>query len=252
MTIVLKFLIKLLCSFSVGTVLFSGPATAGGSKTGNTVHFHQAFEEAYGHYREAYFYLRRDNVMVAIFELEAMISKWHLFEQKYAGHPPALYAKDVEWKDTLNTVGAISRKALEMVTKGEPKSAYDILTPVRFILSKLRKRNGVITFRDYVEAANLAFRELFIFRHDPPNFDDSTAVRALRKHVVETIGAYQNCLDKAPPKAAKDEQFKRLINDSLYYLERIEIAIGKKSKIDVINILRRVVSSNNLLWLRFG
>ena len=252
MTIALKLLIRRLCSLGVAIVLFCGTATAGGSKNGNTVHFQQAFEEAYGHYREAFFYLRRDNVMVAIFELEAMVAAWHLLEQKYARRPPALYAKDVEWKDTLSTVGAIARKALETVTKGETKSAYDILTPARFILSKLRKRNGVITFRDHVEAANLAFRELFTFRHDPPNFDDSNVVRALRKHLVETIAAYQNCLDKAPPKAAEDEQFKRLINDSLYYLKRIELAIDKKSKTDVINILRRVVSSNNLLWLHFG
>ena len=95
--------------------------------------------------------------MVAIFELEAMVAKWHLLEQKYARRPPALYAKDAEWKDTLSTVGAIARKALETVTKGETKSAYDILTPVRFILSKLRKNCwGYLNFRYVVIAANAA------------------------------------------------------------------------------------------------
>ena len=51
---------------------------------------------------------------------------------------------------------------------------------------------------------------------------------------------------------AGDEQFKRLIADSLYYLDRIWVAIDEKNQEAVINILSQEVSSDKLLWLRFG
>jgi tetratricopeptide (TPR) repeat protein len=216
------------------------------------VAFHQAVSDAYGHYREAFFYLRRGNAMTAAFELEAMIDKWQAMLKAHGQTPPVPYAKDSKWLATLKDVGSIAESALESAGSGAAEPAYEMLKPVRGMLRDMRERNGVRLFRDEVEDANAAFNELFEFRRNPPDFSDPASVAALREKSKKTIDAYQTCLDKAPPAMAKDEQFQRLLTDSLRFLKRIDLAIEEKNPTTVINILRRVVSSNNILWMRFG
>ncbi|MBT7136590.1 MAG: hypothetical protein HN889_01880 [Rhodospirillaceae bacterium] len=235
-------------------VLFSAlsGAASAGSASDPAPAFHNAVSDAYGHYREAFFYLRRGNAMTAAFELEALVDKWHALTKVHASNPPPPYATDAQWGTVLKQVGSIAEKALEAAVSGESKAAYDELQPVRGMLRDLRERNGVRLFRDDVEDANATFRELFKFRRNPPDFDNPQSVASLRKNLAATISAYQACLDQAPADVAKDEQFQRLVTDSLEVLKRMNLAIEAKSELRVINILRRVVSSNNILWMRFG
>ena len=132
------------------------------------------------------------------------------------------------------------------------RAASKALAPVRGLLAELRRRNGVVVFSDHVEAANKAFKSLFHFRRSPPDFADAAQVKDLRARLAAVIKAYENCRDQAPPGTAGDEQFQRLIKDSLFYLNRIWVAIDEKNQVNVVNILRRVVSSDEILWLRFG
>jgi hypothetical protein len=245
--------------FSVGLRLLvlagffgAGLISVSAAKADTTAVFHQALSDAYGHYREAFFYLRRGNAMTAAFELESMAQKWQALETRYATQPPPIYASDAKWAATLTEVGGLTRKALALASEGEAAPAYDLLKPLRSILEELRSRNGVTLFRDHVEGANQAFRQLFHFRRNPPDFADPKSVDKLRQRLTATIKAYQNALDKAPPSVVGDEQFARLIKDSLYYLDRMWVAIDEKNQLNVINILRRVVSSDEILWLRFG
>jgi hypothetical protein len=233
----------------LGVLIAAYPGTG---KADTATAFHQAVSDAYGHYREAFFYLRRGNAMTAAFELEAMIEKWQAMLKAHGGTPPAPYAKDPKWLATLNEVGSIAEGALESAGSGAAEPAYEMLKPVRVMLRDLRQRNGVRLFRDEVEDANAAFDALFEYRRNPPDFNDPASVKGLREKLQKTIDAYQTCLDKAPPAMAKDEQFQRLLTDSLTFLKRIELAIEEKNPTTVINILRRVVSSNNILWMRFG
>ena len=75
----------------------------------------------------------------------------------------------------------------------------------------------MFVFADYVEEANSAFRKLFYFRRHPPDFADERDVDALRQALAVTIHWYSRCRDNAPASIAGDEQFKRLIKNSLYY-----------------------------------
>ena len=218
--------------FSIGLRLLvlagflgAGVISAPVAKADTTEAFHQALSDAYGHYREAFFYLRRGNAMTAAFELESMAQKWQAIEASFSTQPPPIYAGDAKWSTTLTEVGGMTRKALTLASEGEAEPAYDLLKPLRSMLTELRSRNGVTLFRDHVEAANRAFRQLFHFRRNAPDFTDTKSVDSLRQRLTATIKAYKNTLDKAPPSVAGDEQFQRLINDSLYYLNRMWVAI---------------------------
>ena len=58
---------------------------AGTSHAGEVQDFHEAVADAYGHYREAYFYVRRGNASVAAVELEPLFEKWRAVMDR----PPA-------------------------------------------------------------------------------------------------------------------------------------------------------------------
>lgn len=223
-----------------------------GAKAGGAGEFHAAVAEATGHYREALFYVRRGNAAVAAFELDALVRKWDAVMDRFADAPPDAYAKDEKWRQSLQEIGKRARGGLAAAAAGKAKAARKYLEPIRRVLSELRRRNNVVLFADYVEDANAAFGDLFLFRRNPPDFTDGKQVKRLRRALKKTIDRYQKCRDAAPPKVADDPQFKRLIGDSLFYLDRMWVAIDEKNQLNVVNILRRVVSSDDILWLRYG
>jgi hypothetical protein len=222
------------------------------SNAGETQEFHQAVADAYGHYREAYFYVSRGGASVAAFELEPLVEKWRAVMDRFAGNPPDTYAADPEWSAALEEIDKRARDGLAAALAGDAEAAKGHLMPIRRVLVDLRRRNNVFLFADYVEEANSAFRKLFYFRRHPPDFANESQVDALRQALTVTIQWYSKTRDNAPLAIANDEQFKRLITDSLYYLDRIWLAINDKKPETVVSILRRVVSSDKLLWLRFG
>lgn len=222
------------------------------AKAGEEDEFHAAVAAATGHYREALFYVRRGNAAVAAFELDALVKKWDAVMDRFADAPPDAYAKDAKWRQSLEEIGKRARGGLAAAAADKSKAARKYLEPIRRVLSDLRRRNNVVLFADTVEDANDAFRELFRFRRNPPDFNDAKQVKRLRRALKKTIERYQKCRAAAPPKVADDPQFKRLIGDSLFYLDRIWVAIDEKNPLNVVNILRRVVSSDDILWLRYG
>jgi hypothetical protein len=225
----------------------SGPARADAA-----AEFHNRSADAYRHYREAVFYLKRKNAMAGGFELESFRDKWRALDAAYGAKPPAPYAKDAKWAETLAAVAAIADKALATAMDGDTEAATQALAPVKTMLSELRQRNGVVLFRDHIEAANAAFKRLFHFRRPPPDFADAAQVKRLREDLAAAIAAYKICREKAPADVAGDEQFRRLIDDNLFYLDRMWLAIDEKNEVNVVNILRRVVSSDDIMWLRYG
>ena len=56
----------------------------------------------------------------------------------------------------------------------------------------------------------------------------------------------------ARPAIRYDEEFKRLMDRHLSSLGRVWVAIKEKSRLNLINILRELHSSDDLLFLKFG
>lgn len=235
-----------------GMILAAVVIGAPGAAAGGAREFHEAVAAATGHYREGLFYVRRGNAAVAAFELESLVHKWGTVMDRFADDPPEPYARDPAWRRTLEEVGKRARDGLAAALGGKAKVAQEHLDPIRRVLSGLRRRNNVFLFVDTVEEANAAFRELFRFRRRPPDFTDAKQVDAIRGALTATINGYEKCRATAPPTVADDPRFKRLIADSLFYLDRMWLAIAEKNQLNVVNILRRVVSSDDILWLRYG
>lgn len=234
----------------VACVAFLGPAPAARSAP---IHdFNKAVFAAYGHYREAMFYLRTGNAQVASFELEELTVRWRAVVTRFAASPPDVYSDDPAWRDTLLDIEKRVAGGLDAAIGNDIKTARKHLGPIRKSLSDLRRRNGVINFSDYVDKANAAFEKLFEFRRNPPDFESLEQLDKLRRITAITAYWYETSRDNAPPAIRDNPEFKRLMETSLYSLSRIWAAIANKKKANLISILRGLHSSDRMLFLRFG
>jgi hypothetical protein len=120
------------------------------------------------------------------------------------------------------------------------------------MLSALRRRNGVFVYSDTVDKANAAFINLNKFRYNPPDFNVVEEVDQLRQSLATTVYWYKQCVKNAPAALIKNPEFRRLMDDSLYSLSRVWIAIANKKEPNLISILRGLSSSDQMLFLRFG
>ena len=214
--------------------------------------FNKVVATAYGFYREAFFLLKTENPQVASLELEEMAIRWTGIIKKFGLKPPDIYSNDQQWKNTLEAINKAIKYGLAKTIKGETKEAIKTLRPIRKLLSELRKRNGVYVYSDTVDKANAAFKRLKKFRYNPPDFNIVEEVDQLRQSLATTIYWYKQCEKTAPESIRKNPEFNRLIDDSLYSLSRVWIAIANKKKSNLISILRGLSSSDQMLFLRFG
>ncbi|MBC8338319.1 MAG: hypothetical protein ISR51_06000 [Rhodospirillales bacterium] len=220
---------------------------------GAPVHeFNKAVATAYGFYREAVFLLRAGNAQVASLELEEMADQWKDIAERFGTKPPDTFSDDVSFKKTLDDIGKRISKGLKAAIKGDAKAARKALAPIRNTLADLRRRNGVFVYSDYVDKANAAFRKLYKFRHNPPDFEVVEEVDQLRQILAITVYWYEQCADNAPEEVRKNPEFKRLMEDSLHSLSRIWVAIANKASPNLISLLRGLSSSDRMLFLRFG
>lgn len=214
--------------------------------------FNEAVAEAYRHYRQTVFYLRTGNTAVASLELHYFARKWKEVVQRFAANPPGPYTADPVWRQTLLEIEGRIGDGTNALAKGDSKRAAEVLAPIRQALSSLRRRNGVFVFSDCVNEANSAMERLYRYRHRPPDFAHREEVDALRHQTAITTHWYERCREQAPAAYRENPQFTRLMETSLYSLSRIWLAIAEKDERRLINILRELHSSDQILFLRFG
>jgi hypothetical protein len=77
-------------------------------------------------------------------------------------------------------------------------------------------------------------------------------VDQLRQSLALTVYWYKKCVENAPQKLHQNPEFKRLMDDSLFSLSRIWVAIANKKTPNLISLIRGLSSSDQMLFLRFG
>ena len=66
------------------------------------------------------------------------------------------------------------------IDAGNPEAAGSALQPIRGSLADLRRRNGVTTFSDRVDAVSLAMEALAPFRKGTLDLNDAATLQELR------------------------------------------------------------------------
>lgn len=192
--------------------------------------------DAYAHYREAAFYARTGNTTVAALALDEFIVKWSALVAKFADKPPAEYAADARWNDTLREVLARAETGLDALDEDDPDAAKDAIGPIRAILGDLRRRNGVVTYSGHVDALGAAMDVLARYRKEVKDLGDAATVAMVREQAAIVAALFEKCRSEAAPEVAVDPEFKRLVDGA-------DESMGK---------LRKSLETGDILLFRIG
>ena len=204
--------------------------------------FHAAVAAAYQHYREAIHYYETGNSDLGELAFDQFLAAWKSLAERYAGKPPAAYAKDETFAESL---AAIAGKA-GSAAGAAPAEALLALKPIRSDLAALRKRSGQHVFSDCVDAMNAAMDRLWEYRQKPP---DARRLPTFQAATRETVARYRECLEQAPPPLRDAAEFRRMMEGALASLARLETATDAEL---IVSLLRELRSFDKLIWLRFG
>ncbi|NQV61826.1 MAG: hypothetical protein HQ502_19320 [Alphaproteobacteria bacterium] len=213
--------------------------------------FNKALGDTMRHYRWAGYYLHTGNIALAQLELDGFVLKAGELSERYALSPPGIFADDPDWTSDIKYLPITAMAALAASDTGDVKKAESLLAPVRARMGSMRRRNGLFLFGDCIDAANGAFDRLWRVRHQPPDFTKPAPVDEMRQDLAVTLYWYRRCQEEAPAAVRGNQQFQRLMEDSVRSLSLIWEAARNKNSRRIINILREVRSADRLLYLNF-
>jgi hypothetical protein len=208
--------------------------------------------DAYAHYREAAFYARTGNAAVAGLALDEFIVKWTALVEAYADSPPADYAGDADWKNTLHDVLTRAETGLDALDADDPDAAKDAIGPIRGILGDLRRRNNVITYSDHVNALSAAMNLLSRYRKEVKDLGDAKAVAMVREQAAIVEALFEKCRDQAAREVATDPEFKRLVDGAAESMGKLLKSLETGDILLYRIGIGELRSYERIMFLRFG
>lgn len=79
-------------------------------------------------------------------------ARWQALVDRFGAQPPAPYASDRAFAASLAKVGDVLAKAESQARAGRLDTAHVTLEQAREVMADLRRRNGVVTFTDHMDA----------------------------------------------------------------------------------------------------
>jgi hypothetical protein len=234
---------KIVCAL---VLLAPAPLLAGGPD------FKTEYDDAYNHYREAYFHARTGNTPVAAIALDDFIVKWSVLVGRFADNPPPDFVDDDTWKSTLQDILTRAEDGLDALDADDPKTARQAINPIRTIVGDLRRRNDVVTRSDTVDALSAAMEQLAGYRKAVRDMDDSEATTAVRELAVVVEALFEKCRAEAVPEIAADPEFMRLVDGAAESMAKLWQALETKDMYLFRVAIGELRSYERIMFLRFG
>lgn len=237
----------LLCGFFAAFTFFAVPSAIAYADA-----FEDGVADTYAAFRTATSYLRTGNAGLASLDLAEASDEWDALSASAQTDPPAAYTRDPKFKNTLKEVSRLLSETLALAEAGESKQAYQTVLPVRDLIYDLRQRNGQRVYADCITDLNAVMDEMYIYRHDPPDFtkpdvhSHSAKVQKKYKKVLD------ECIGMAPASYSDNPEFVRLMESTKQSTEAMAEAISAKNTASYISILRELRSFDRIIFFRFG
>lgn len=233
-------------AFVIMMLLAPGPLAAGGAN------FETDRAGAYAHYREAVFYARTGNTPIAALALDEFIVKWSALVATYADSPPAAYAAETDWSGVLGDILERAESGLEALDTDDAEAARTAIDPIRGILGDLRRRNGVITYSDHVNALSAAMDVLARYRREVKDLGDAQAVAAVREQAAIVSTLFEKCRSAATPDIAGDPEFMRLVDGAAESMGKLLKSLQTGDILLYRIGIGELRSYERIMFLRFG
>lgn len=244
---------KARCAAAVfGIVLALALHTGTANAQGSLADFNSAVSEAYAPFRIAAAYLRTGNPMPAAIELDAAREAWGKRVMPFADTPPDIFSDDPDFSRSLAALGEHLEKAYAAADSGIPENGMEPVRAFRQELSDVRVRNGFYILADCLLDLSAAMDAVWVYRHEPPNFEDRAAATSIALEVGALSAVTDRCDRLARPTDRADPKYERLMGGMLKSLIPLKESIADGDTVRMINVLREQRSLERLLAMEFG
>lgn len=209
-----------------------------------------AMQTAYAPYRTALFRTNSNAQAASEQAMAGTRQAWQLIVERFAARPPAPYDRDAGFGATLSQVGAVYAQADEQVRGQQLTQAHATLEKARELMAELRRRNGVVTYSDHMNAYHAEMERLL---------GDAPALWAAPQAAMQLM-ARAGALDylarrlrsEAPADLARDAEFMPLLQALEASVAALRDAALGQDPAAMRNAAEMLKMPYSKLFLRFG
>lgn len=223
--------------------LVSLPATASDAMT-------ETIQMAYAPYRAALFTTNGKSQADARIALSRARSSWDHVAVQFGKHAPVPYANDSKISEDFSSIEASYAKATAEVEQNQLSKAHETLEAIRDILAKLRWRNGVIVFSDYMNDYHTQMEN--VLRNGASLLAQPNGAMQLMAEVGTLDYLAQRLVQQAPPSLADNHEFKELaqaVMKSVGNLKTALLAGDMSASKEALGLIKKPYAA---LFLKFG
>lgn len=209
-----------------------------------------AMTAAYASYRVALF---RTNSLAQA-ESEQAIAQarqsWQALTDQFASRPAAPYDRDARFADSLSQVAAVYNAA-ELQIKGRNLTqAHETLEKARDLMAELRRRNGVITYSDHMNAYHGVMEH--VLSDAPRRMGEPQGMLQLMASVGTLEFLAERLRTEAPASVAADPAFAPALQAVETSLLALRQAVLQQNATLVREALDKIKKPYSQLFLKFG
>ena len=210
----------------------------------------EAMDAAYAPYRAALFKTNGQSQPEAEQAIGQARRSWRSLQQRFGQSAPSPYAQDSRLPLTLAEVAAVYEKAEGEIRTGQLSQAHETLEAARDLMAELRRRNGVVSFSDHMNAYH-AQMELLL-TDGPAQTGQAAGLLRLLGQAGALDYLARKLRSEAPPALAADAEFGRLLAAVEQSVATLMQALLAQDAAQAREALGRLKKPYSQLFLKFG
>ncbi len=176
--------------------------------------------------------------------LDGLVEDLETIKAKYAENPPAVYATDEKWPDTLDEALTIAKSSREYLRKNDIEAAHEALEPMRDLFLELHRRNGINLMGDRLTD----FHTIMEIAVDATNENDTVSVVTL---IPELEIRWEAVASAEPPETA-DENYEASLGAVELKIHELETAATLNDAEETKKVAEEMRQAFALVFVKYG
>ncbi|MCQ1536296.1 hypothetical protein FTO70_11525 [Methanosarcina sp. KYL-1] len=226
-----------------------GPETQGTVEEGEAgdaedAEFKALMQSANANYVKALVSTSKKDYNASATALEGLVSDLEEVKAVYVENPPAVYAADEKWPETLDEALAIAVSSQEYLLENDIGAAHEALEPMRDIFFELHQRNGINLMGDRLTS----FHTLMEIAIEDANKNDTAAVVAL---IPELEAQWEGVSNAETPESA-DENYEASLDAVELKIHELETAATLKDEEETKKVAEEMRQAFAQVFAKYG
>jgi len=207
-------------------------------------------QKTYGPYRVALFKTNNNAQEDSRQAVAQAQQGWNQIAAQYGSKPPAPYAGDAEFANSLAEVNKVYVKAAEEIEKNLLTQAHDTLEHARDVMAEMRRRNQVVVYSDHMNAYHAQMEVVMI------DGEKTLAGPNGMLQLTAQVGALEflagRLKSEAPADYLKNEEFNALNKAVEKSVADLKAALFSQDATKVKEAISKVKGPYSKMFIKFG